>query len=60
MYEKVSTKSKFCGQRKADRKSSGKTMIFLKKVWRTGKKARPILSMMDRQLQMVSHISVTY
>jgi len=32
-------------------------MIFLRKVWRTGKKARPILSMMDRQLQMVSHIS---
>ena len=39
---------------------TGKKMTFLRKVWRTGKKARPILSMMDRQLQMVSHISVTY
>ena len=41
-------------------KNSGATMTFLKKVWRTGKREKPIPSMTDRRLQMENRISVMY
>ena len=59
MYNKVSTNMNFVEREKEIEKFWRDNDIF-KKVWRTGKREKPIPSMTDRRLQMENRISVMY
>ena len=56
MYKKVSTDMNFVDRRRK-RRNSGKTITFLRRVWRTVRAVHSICFMMDRRLRMVNRIS---
>ena len=58
-YKKVDTDLKFVDREK-ELKNSGMKKIFSRKVWRTVKKEKLILSTMDLRQQMVNRISDTF